>query len=87
MDGENSCWVAAAARKIKKIKIGDQKVGIAQLDETIARFAALSITNEEEIGRTLLKEVNIINYVPAIKVPEYQKAAMNENGIRRNDGD
>ncbi len=54
MDDEKPCCAAAAARKIKKVIVGGQEVGIAQLDDIISRVAASNIKDEEAIGRALL---------------------------------
>lgn len=86
MEDEKPCCAASAARKIGKVMIGGQEVGIAQLDDILARVAALSLDDDEAIGRALLKEVKIYNYVPAGKEPDYRMAMMEEYARRRSSG-
>jgi hypothetical protein len=86
MDDETPCCATAAGKKIKKVMISGQDVGIAQLDEIIARIAALNLKDEEAIGRALLKEVKIYNYVPASKELDYRNAMMNEYARRNSNG-
>lgn len=78
MDDEKPCCAAAVARKIRKVIIGDCEIGIAHLDVIIAKVAALNLNDEEAIGRALLKEVKIYNYVPTGKELDYEQAIMKE---------
>jgi hypothetical protein len=82
-DEEKPCCPAAAARSIEKIDVDGQEVGIAQLDQIISKVAALGLRSEEEVGRALLKEVKIYNYVPASKEPEYRQAILEEYAKRK----
>lgn len=86
MDDEKPCCAASAARKIKKVLIGGQEIGIAQLDEAIERVAALDLGDGEAICRALLKEVMIYNYVPASRALDYQRAIMEEYTRRKPNG-
>jgi hypothetical protein len=80
---EKPCCPTSAARNIKKIEVDGQEVGIAQLDQIINKVAALGLRSEEEVGRALLKEVKIFNYVPASKEPDYQRAIIKEYSKRK----
>ncbi len=82
MEEEKPCCAAAAARRINKIVVNGQAVGIAQLDEIIGKVAAMGLASEEEIGRALLKEVKIYNYVPANREPDYRRAILEEYARR-----
>ena len=82
MKEEKPCCAAAAARKIKRITVNGQAVGIAQLDDIFNKVAAMGLTSDEEIGRALLKEVKIYNYVPASKEEEYRNAVLEEYAKR-----
>lgn len=86
MNDEKPCCAAAAARKIRKVMISGHEVGIAQLDEILARVASCDLVNDDEIGRALLKEVKIFNYVPSGQEPLYMDAVMDEYLRRRADG-
>ena len=83
MDEEKPCCAAAAARKIKKIVDQWPGVGIAQLDEIIDKVAAMNLVYDGMIGRALLKEVKIYNYIPASIESDYRQAIMEEYARRR----
>lgn len=83
MEEEKPCCPAAAVRKIRKIDIKGLEVGIAQLDKIIEKVAAQDLTNNEEIGRALLKETKIYNYIPANKEPAYRQAILEEYARRK----
>ncbi|MDW5564338.1 MAG: hypothetical protein SA339_14080 [Methanomassiliicoccus sp.] len=85
MVDDKPCCAAAAARKIKKIMIRDQETGIAQLDEIIAKIRAMNL-DDAEIGRALLKEVKIFNFVPRSQEKDYELAMVKEYDRRKNDG-
>ena len=83
MEEKKPCCPAAAVRKIRKIDIKGIGVGIALLDEVIEKVAALDLTNDEDIGRALLKETKIYNYVPASQEPAYRQAILEEYAKRK----
>ena len=56
----------------------DSEVGIARLDETIGKVAAMGLSDEQEIGRALMKEVKIYNYVPTSKESDYRLVILKE---------
>ncbi|MBI0583202.1 MAG: hypothetical protein ISF22_03140 [Methanomassiliicoccus sp.] len=82
MKEEKPCCAAAAARKVKRIMVNGQAVGVAQLDEICSKVDAMGLTSDEEIGRALLKEVKIYNYVPAGREEEYRRAVLEEYARR-----
>lgn len=82
---DRPCCAAAAARKIKKVVINGQEIGIAQLDETMAKVSTMGLDGDA-LGRTLLREVKIYNFVPRSKEKEYEMAIVKEYYRRRSDG-
>jgi len=84
---DKPCCAAAAARKIKKVTINGQEIGIAQLDEIVARVKAMNLGDEEAIGRALMKDVKIYNYIPTSKEMDYKLAMMREYARRGSNGE
>jgi len=87
VEEEKPCCAAAAARKIRKVKINDQEIGIARLDEIMARVRAMNLGDEEAIGRALMKDAKIYNYIPASKETDYKLALMREYARRGSNGE
>lgn len=75
---DKPCCAAGAARKIKQIVVDGMPIGLYQLDETMAAIASLGLTNEEEVGHKLLKQIMIYNYVPSKMIPSYSVALLEE---------
>jgi hypothetical protein len=77
MTDDKPCCAAAAARRVRKVLIGNQEIGIAQLDEIMAKVSARGLDGDV-LGRTLLREVKIYNFVPRSKEKEYEMAMVKE---------
>lgn len=84
---EKPCCAASAVKKIRKIMIDGQEIGIAQLDEILTKVSAMNLGSEEAIGQALMKQVRVHNYVPRSKEQEYRNAIMNEYARRKSMGD
>lgn len=82
---DKPCCAAAAARKIRKLVIGGREIGIAQLDEIIAKVRALGLEGDAA-GDALLKEVKIYNYVPRGQEENYRAAMVEEHSRRVSNG-
>ncbi|MFA5322544.1 MAG: thioredoxin family protein [Smithella sp.] len=61
--------------KIKQIMINGRLVGIAGLEEAIQRINAQGVS-DEEIKKSLLKEISTNNYVPSSAIDGYGKALL-----------
>lgn len=85
MKEDKPCCAAAAARKIRKLVIGGREIGIAQLDEIIAKVRAMGL-EDDAAGDVLLKEVKIYNYVPRGQEADYRTAMAEEYSRRISDG-
>jgi hypothetical protein len=85
MTDDEPCCAAAAARKIRKVLIGSQEIGIAQLDEIMTKVSAMGLDGDV-LGRALLREVKIYNFVPRSKEKEYEIAMVKEYCRRRANG-
>ncbi len=66
--------------------IGGQEIGVAQLDEIIARISGIGLEDGIAIERALMKEVKIYNYVPVSREREYSCAIMQEYVRRSSHG-
>jgi hypothetical protein len=75
---EEACCPASVVRKIRKVGINGLEVGIAQLDETIGKAAAMGLSDEQDTGRALMKEAIIYNQVPSNKESDYRSAILLE---------
>lgn len=78
-----SCCPSAAAREIVQISVSGTMVGIAQLEHIISKVSAMSLDDEIEIGKALMKEVRIFNYVPPAKDKDYLGSVLFEYYKRR----
>jgi hypothetical protein len=82
---DKPCCAAAAARKIRKLVIGGREIGIAQLDEIVAKVGSMGLEGEAT-GIALLKEVKIFNYVPRDQEEIYKLAMLDEYCRRESNG-
>lgn len=87
MEEEKSCCAASAARKIRKVTIDGQEIGIAQLETIFSRVSAMELEGDEETARALMNQVKIFNYVPPSKDAIYQRAILNAYARRNDDGE
>lgn len=77
------CCPGAAAREIVQISIAGKNVGIAQLDKIISKVCAMDLEDEVMIGKALMKEVKIFNYVPSARENDYLESILIEYRKRR----
>jgi hypothetical protein len=55
----------------KRITVGGQQIGIAQLDQIIEKALSSEGVSDAELKMTLLRELKIFNYVPPSVEGEY----------------
>ncbi len=77
-DDDKPCCPADALRRIRQIMINGLPTGITMLDESIAYVKAQGLTNDSAIRETLLKRVNVYNYIPSSVEDHYADALMEE---------
>jgi hypothetical protein len=78
MDDKIPCCALDATRKVRKLNIGGQSIGISQLDPVIKEVQTLKLENENMIKDELLKRIKIYNYVPPTGEEEYKHAIFEE---------
>jgi len=77
------CCTSSAARKVRQLKIGDDLIGISQLDEIIEEVLRMELESDVEIGESLLRRAKIYNYVPSTTSQDYRDALLEEYRRRR----
>lgn len=77
------CCPGAAAREIVQISVAGTMVGIAQLEHIISKVSAMSLDDEIAIGKALMKEVRVFNYVPSARDKDYLGPILLEYHKRR----
>lgn len=70
----------------KRLRIGGQMVGIADLDAVIGEALDLTDDSEEELKAFLLSELKESNYIPSEMEGEYAAAIWDEFVRRRSEG-
>lgn len=75
---ETPCCAASAERRIKKLVVGGNLIGIAHLDEIMNETRAMDLQNEADIAQMLLNRIKIFNYVPPGAIADYREALMEE---------
>ncbi len=82
-DSKESCCASSATRKVRQLKIGDDLIGISQLDEIIEEVSGMEFENDIEIGEALLRRARIRNYVPSTASQDYRDALLGEYKRKR----
>lgn len=78
MESEDKpCCAAAAARRIKQIRVGMQMVGIAGLDEILQEVRDLG-SEPAAIADEIMARVGRKNFVPSTLRSEYREALLQE---------
>jgi len=70
----------------KRIRIGNQMIGLAELDEVIDGALSIAGASDEELKAILLSGVQKYNYIPAEMEDEYSAAIWEEFLKRRSKG-
>lgn len=78
MSNQKPCCAAAAARKVKKLNIGGNLIGISNLDSIIEEVSRLELDDEKDIKKELLKRVKIYNYISPASEKDYEDALFGE---------
>lgn len=81
---KETCCTSSAARKVRQLKIGDDLIGISQLDEMIEEVLGMGLESDVEIGESLLRRAIIHNYVPSTASQDYRDALL--EGYKRRRG-
>ncbi|MEM2838488.1 MAG: hypothetical protein QW505_05065 [Thermoplasmata archaeon] len=63
---------------VRKIRVGNLDVGIAELDAIIKKGLGMSDMSDDELRKFLLDQVKIYNYVPRSAEAEYAEAIWRE---------
>jgi hypothetical protein len=72
------CCATSAERRVKRLMIGGNLVGIAHLDEIMNETRAMDLQSEEDVVQMLLKKVKVFNYVPPGATTDYKNALLEE---------
>jgi len=59
---------------VKRIRVGNQEVGIAELDRVLDRALVMTSDSEADLRRMMVKELRIFNYIPSEAEAEYSDA-------------
>ena len=74
-DDRVPCCQLDAARKVRKLYIKGEPVGISRLDHIIDNVLSLELHREEEIRNELLVQLKQYNYIPSGRENEYVSIA------------
>jgi hypothetical protein len=78
MDDKIPCCMIDAARKVKRIMVGNSMVGISHLDSVFAEVEELKLNDENRIKNELLVKIRKYNYIPPAAESEYSNAMYEE---------
>ncbi len=80
---KETCCTFSATRKVRQLKIGEDLIGISQIDEMINEVSGMGLESDVEIGEALLRRAKIHNYVPSTTSQDYRDALLEEYKRRR----
>jgi hypothetical protein len=72
------CCVADAARRVTKVRIGTNLVGIMEFRRIVDEVRAMGPMDEEETRAQLMRRTKIYNYVPPAAEEAYADAMLEE---------
>jgi len=69
------CCTGSAAGRVKRLRVGDQTIGIVRLEETMEEVRQRGLRGEEA-KLELLRVVSIFNFIPSPAREEYGRALL-----------
>jgi len=78
MERGKPCCPAAAARMVRKLRVGDGEVGMVELDAVFEEARRLLPASDEALRATLLARARIFNYIPPNAEGDYAEALLRE---------
>ena len=78
MEKEKPCCAAAAARMVRKLRVGDSEVGIVEIDSIFEEAQKLLPASDEALRAALLARARIFNYIPSKAEGDYADALLRE---------
>jgi len=78
MEKKRPCCAAAAARMVRKLRVGDNEVGIMELDAVFEEARKLLPASDEALRAALLARARIFNYIPPKAEGDYAEALLRE---------
>ena len=74
MDDKVPCCALDMSRKVKKIYVDGEPIGVAKCDIILEEISKLELEDEEEIKVELLKLMKKYNYIPSSAESKYVDA-------------
>jgi len=78
MEKKKPCCAAAAARMVRKLRVGNGEVGMMELDAVFEEARRLLPTSDEALRAALLARARIFNYIPPQAEGDYAEALLRE---------
>lgn len=76
MDRGVPCCAADAARRVRRIVVNGNQVGMAELDRVLEEVRALAPATDEEARTALLERARVYNYIPQQSDRAYAEALL-----------
>ena len=74
MDDKVPCCALDMSRKVKKIYVDGEPIGVAKCEMIIEEISKLELEDEEEIKAELLRSMKKYNYIPSSAEEKYVNA-------------
>jgi len=78
MDDKVPCCAADAARKVRRLTIDGQSIGLVELDTVIEEVQRMAPRDDGEARRMLIARSKIYNYIPPQAEGDYAEALLRE---------
>ena len=78
MGDEKPCCPAAAARRVRRIRVDGYQVGIAELDGMVEEVFSLGLDDDDAIADALVERARVYNHIPQKAVEDYRAGLLEE---------
>lgn len=78
MGDDGPCCPASTARRVKRILVDGNQVGIVEMDRIVEEVHSLGLDDDEAIADVLLEKAMIFNYIPPQAVAGYRVGLLEE---------